>query len=823
MDFKNILTTLGEITETAPIENPKVSPPTTKEVLNESAPVATSRAYTGPSLKDVFTDLMEADISLEPVQSGAQTIKSDGEAVGVAHTPQAATQMKASLENGEITFNGDSDTGMNEDCTDEQIQEAEDWIDGAVKKPGAFRAQAENAGMSTAAFAKYVLAHKDKFNAKTEKRANLAKTFSKMASEGDGSGSTGGQSPLTYVESKSPKLPSLSRVKSMCNEGLTVSSILQLHSRCNQKELKTMINKTKTQLKEGADHILKAAKHMGKSHGLCKGGYSCPHDEGSEGHRAYHEGYVEGLDECMGIRNEPVVGLVKEEPPIVDTMASYGAMGEAETSPDGNVGADDSGAYDKYDWNAETVARKGIAEEDDAWTFESFESDLDALLNEDKVDEGVTISITQGEGEEDRVSVNATDAEADSLLKFVKDVGLGNYGDAEVEADAIEPGEVSFYGSPDAPAEEMGSHDDMLKLMGIMDLGDEIEDPATGTEYDTNDFEDEVDVEVIDGDTEECCEGCGNKLSEGCGCDKTDEGANMAAQYGPDSGADNSSNDEKGNAAANAALASNDADTPQLVKEKESGVEIDANDVKPESDDMHEDQGYNDEEDESLGMRDGRASHKDDNYHSRRDQSRGDYGNRDAGSIMKEMLNMLSEVGAESSEEPEQPLSQHDDPGLLTAESAEDAPADDLQGDTEELAETETDDQREFKVAEGKLPAGLQAYQDKKNGKKDDSAEEETDEDKEVDEDKEEELNEWANDAGKNGTETSFEQDIDFMTNVISGGLNKQKSTGQATVPVIADQKDRTGYNGSDLVKEGSIMSHDGLAGLMLKMDELSK
>jgi hypothetical protein len=61
------------------------------------------------------------------------------------------------------------------------------------------------------------------------------------------------------------------------------------------------------------------------------------------------------------------------------------------------------------------------------------------------------------------------------------------------------------------------------------------------------------------------------------------------------------------------------------------------------------------------------------------------------------------------------------------------------------------------------------------------------------------------------------------MTKVISGGLNKQKSTGQTTIPVIAGQNDRTGYNGADLVKEGSVMSHDGLAGLMNRIDELSK
>jgi hypothetical protein len=55
-------------------------------------------------------------------------------------------------------------------------------------------------------------------------------------------------------------------------------------------------------------------------------------------------------------------------------------------------------------------------------------------------------------------------------------------------------------------------------------------------------------------------------------------------------------------------------------------------------------------------------------------------------------------------------------------------------------------------------------------------------------------LNEWANQVGKGpgkGTDASFEADIDFMTKVIAGGLNKPKSTGQTTVPVIAGQESR--------------------------------
>ena len=61
------------------------------------------------------------------------------------------------------------------------------------------------------------------------------------------------------------------------------------------------------------------------------------------------------------------------------------------------------------------------------------------------------------------------------------------------------------------------------------------------------------------------------------------------------------------------------------------------------------------------------------------------------------------------------------------------------------------------------------------------------------------------------------------MTKVISGGLNKQKSTGQTTTPVIAGQEDRMGYNGADLVKEGTVVSSSGFATILNRLDSLSK
>ena len=40
----------------------------------------------------------------------------------------------------------------------------------------------------------------------------------------------------------------------------------------------------------------------------------------------------------------------------------------------------------------------------------------------------------------------------------------------------------------------------------------------------------------------------------------------------------------------------------------------------------------------------------------------------------------------------------------------------------------------------------------------------------------------------------TFEEDIEFMTKIIAGGLNKPKATGQTTIPVIPGQDARTGY-----------------------------
>lgn len=54
------------------------------------------------------------------------------------------------------------------------------WIQGAVKRPGAFSAKAKKAGMSTAAYAKKVTAKGSKASTLTKQQANFAKNVAKV-------------------------------------------------------------------------------------------------------------------------------------------------------------------------------------------------------------------------------------------------------------------------------------------------------------------------------------------------------------------------------------------------------------------------------------------------------------------------------------------------------------------------------------------------------------------------------------------------------------------------------------------------------------------
>jgi len=54
------------------------------------------------------------------------------------------------------------------------------WIQGAIKRPGAFTKKAEERGVSVKELAAKVTANPDEYDKTTVKQANLAKTLSKL-------------------------------------------------------------------------------------------------------------------------------------------------------------------------------------------------------------------------------------------------------------------------------------------------------------------------------------------------------------------------------------------------------------------------------------------------------------------------------------------------------------------------------------------------------------------------------------------------------------------------------------------------------------------
>jgi hypothetical protein len=149
--------------------------------------------------------------------------------------------------------------------------------------------------------------------------------------------------------------------------------------------------------------------------------------------------------------------------------------------------------------------------------------------------------------------------------------------------------------------------------------------------------------------------------------------------------------------------------------------------------------------------------------------------------------------------------------------------------DEEQVDEVESEDQQEFQVAEDNPPdtgaaefqamdqevAADNAAASSHGGAENSNLEEEEEQcdecgmmesDCECDHEHEEKVEE----SFANADDDSFQTDIDFMTKIISGGLNKQKSTGQTTIPVIAGQNDREGYS----VQESIVSDWKKLAGL---------
>ena len=518
----------------------------------------------------------------------------------------------------------------------------------------------------------------------------------------------------------------------------------------------------KKKVKEGMDSKLQAARLRGKSHALAKEAYNCHYDDMEEA-RCYHDGFKEGLDECYGqmpILGRTAVGEMGQGPEVA-TLASYGAD---------DMGMDEGNAFTaglaktphggKFKVGGSTFTDRTRYDSPlDEFAFESLDKQLNSLLeSEVKVAEGMTVSISKGQqGSPDSVSVSAQDGEADQLLSIIKSAGMGLFGGDE------QNGYGAPQGSTQAPGgiEVVDDHDGMMALM--KKLSGNGGDMQSSGDYESEEGSDQE--EHMHG-SEEPCESCGGTMEENHQCgsgqqsvmgeDETEDQMTdeVAEANAPDSGADNTNADVAGQVGSDQALATADAaqdmataktySSPTEGKEDTTGEEAGKEKVDEE--------GYYKDPDGDEDSAADKADNADDERRSREEET-----------VAESFANLYKKLAFLS----EESIDKEEDE---KAEKAGKKVAKDIEYDEGHKGK---DDNKAEKA--GKKVTKDIEYDDKKDKKK---------------------IDEWANEAGKNGTDASFEADIDFMTKVISGGLNKQKSTGQTTIPVINGQNSRMGVDG---------------------------
>ena len=730
-------------------------------------------------LDQMYQPLNEEGITVKPMPGASQIIGADGKPMGTADAA-TANMIKQASEKGTLKFGGEE--GMNEmgdpydDAKVDAINKANPPMTPSGKpnrmtptpvKHNTYAPRKPSdmiSGEESAAFDKFT--GRDKVNEKDIGKHNNATTgfdalvrkltpkYGKEAAtkiagkqaqkikEADMPPRDALASPLTMEAKKSkPDFPDID------NDGNKKETIAKAAQDAKKKK----------KVKEGMDQKLNAARSEGKAHGLRGHAHCGKNYEDMEEARCYHEGYKEGLDECYG--QLPIQGYVGETTPVVNTMASYGAeegeLAEAdiEESPF-TWAAKNTPKGDKFSLGGKEFVKN------DAFAFEALDKQLNALLEDKEVTEGMTVSISKGQqGAPDSVSVSAQDGEADQLLSVIKSAGLGLFGgDDSSGMSHAEPmtvdngGEPSEVGAGGDAIEVVGDHDGMMSLMKKLS--------GIGGGEQSHDEQSH---------DEETCESCGGMMEAGHSCSKDEEMIDevesedqmtyqMAEDNPPDSGAAEVDAEDNSVNAANAAAAAYNP-SQDIDEGGDGGEASDAGNIGAEAGDADEEmQASMNEAEDETGEEAGKEEEK-------KEMSESSFFN------LYKKLAMLSEEST----------SEKDD----KAEKAAKKVAKDIEYD--EGHKGKDDDKAEKAGKEVKKDI---EYDDKKDKKK---------------------IDEWANDAGKNGTDTSFETDIDFMMNVISGGLNKRKATGQTTIPVVASQLGRQISRNTTGINE-SVDSSDAVA-----------
>ena len=559
-----------------------------------------------------------------------------------------------------------------------------------------------------------------------------------------------------------------------------------------------------------AMNTLEAAYHEGKAHGLSKHGYTCRYDEGTEEHKRYHDGFKEGLDECYGLM--PNRGLVVSEvdsvPATVPGMANQAdpikeentVTSEVIITPNGNKykyvhrESDDKavlvypgGKIDLYyDYNARgfDMSESHASDPEVTKLVRSLgfirKGDEDEAFNDliDKV-----MALKSGLDEMDKTAYmkqQAMKTPGDTFKAFGQ-----TFKDKEVlETDAF------AFESLDKQLNDLLNEGLSVNMsQGLGGPGGQMEDTVSVTAQGDDAgkllaFIKQVGLGGLGADKPEMIPG------EPVVAVSSDYGAPKFGGYDSEpksmmdlmkvmSGGDDYKDEEHGHDNADEGTCNECGNTMEADhscgKSKEMVDEVQTPD-QLEADSVSEDDGEGYEQGQE-------AAAQIDSALAASGASKGGATNEDG--MESSPLAAGAVAAADADEEQEAAMSESSFLNLYKKLSW--------------LAEESTKKEDEKAEKAGKKVAKDIEDDEGHKGKDDDKAEKagkKVTKDIEYDDKKdkkEKKLDEWANDAGKDGTDASFERDIEFMTKVIAGGLNKPKSTGQQTIPVLAGDKERTG------------------------------
>ena len=135
-------------------------------------------------------------------------------------------------------------------ATANNAQAAKAFTDGGIRMTTPDDIQEEGGGVDKKA------AFRAKMKQRAARKQSMAEADIPSASADFGAGLGAGRSQRALEEAKNQenkkKCPPMSHIKKMCQDGKTVAEICKMHPDCNQKELKQMVADCKNKLEEGA-------------------------------------------------------------------------------------------------------------------------------------------------------------------------------------------------------------------------------------------------------------------------------------------------------------------------------------------------------------------------------------------------------------------------------------------------------------------------------------------------------------------------------------------------------------------------------------------